>query len=105
MKREDFKQIIKLRSFWIIDKRKGNYKLPSGDNLREYVYQLVKSQMDLDCLGIAEDGNLYMCRGGAYNFEKEDYEDIIIMPAFRDNEAVSYDEHNKRIDALVREII
>ena len=30
MKREDFKKIIKLRSFWKIDRRKGNYKLPNG---------------------------------------------------------------------------
>lgn len=29
MKRENFKKIIKLRSCWEIDKRKGNYELPS----------------------------------------------------------------------------
>ena len=28
IKREDFKQIIKLRSFWKIDRRRGNYELP-----------------------------------------------------------------------------
>ena len=42
MKREDFKKIIKLRSFWKIDKRKGNYKLPGGDNLSVYVTDLVE---------------------------------------------------------------
>ena len=35
MKREDFKKIIKLRSFWKIDKRKGNYKLPNGNTFQD----------------------------------------------------------------------
>lgn len=54
MKREDFKKIIKLRSFWKIDKRKGDYKLPSGDKLSKYIRKLVISQMQLDNLLIGE---------------------------------------------------
>lgn len=50
MKREDFKKIIKLRSFWKIDKRKGNYELPNGNRLSSYVRELVESQMKLDGL-------------------------------------------------------
>ena len=30
MKRTDFMKIIKLRSVWKVDRRKGNYKLPNG---------------------------------------------------------------------------
>lgn len=52
MKRENFKKIIKLRSCWKIDKRKGNYELPSGKHLLDYILDLVESQMKLDGLGI-----------------------------------------------------
>ena len=48
MKREDFKKIIKLRSFWKIDRRKGNYKLPDGSWLSEYVAKLIEQGVTLD---------------------------------------------------------
>ena len=54
MKREDFKKVIKLRSFWKIDRRKGNYKLPNGKMLSDYITSLVESQMKLDNLAIRE---------------------------------------------------
>lgn len=65
MKRKDFMKIIKLRSYWKIDKRMGNYKLPNGERLSSYVMELVKSQMQLDKLAIRENGNL--CRYFAVN--------------------------------------
>ena len=64
MKREDFKKIIKLRSFWKIDKRKGDYKLPSGDKSSKYIRKLVISQMQLDNLLIGENGDLFPGSGG-----------------------------------------
>lgn len=48
MKRDDFKKIIKLRSIWKIDRRKGNYTLPNGEKLTIYVKNLVESQMKVD---------------------------------------------------------
>lgn len=36
MLRKDFIKIIRLRSFWKVDKRKGDYRLPSGDRLSSY---------------------------------------------------------------------
>jgi len=64
MKRTDFMQIIKLRSVWKVDKRKGNYILPNKKELNNYIEELVKSQMKLDNLGIRENGNLCFCIGG-----------------------------------------
>ena len=94
MKREDFKKIIKLRSEWKIDRRKGNYKLPSGARLYDYVYKLVVSQLQLDNLGINKDGNLY--------FMTDKY---IIMKPFSDNEQTNISEQYDRIDKLIKEII
>lgn len=100
MKRADFIQIIKLRSFWKIDKRKGNYKLPNGSHLRDYVERLVDSQLTLDGLGINKDGNLVDCTEPTTLFG-----DYTLMPAFAANETCSYDEMQKRYNALIREII
>ena len=105
MKREDFKKIIKLRSFWKIDKRKGNYKLPNGNNLSAYVTDLVESQMKLDGLGIRANGDLCMVSGGGWNTESKDFEDYTLMPAFQKNEVCSFDDMEKRISVIVSEII
>ena len=105
MKREDFKKIIKLRSCWKIDNRKGNYKLPNGNNLSVYVTNLVESQMQLDNLGIRL--NVYLCfmSGGEWNDETKEFDDYTLMPAFQDNEVCSYDEMEKRINRLVHELL
>lgn len=97
MKREDFKKIIKLRSFWKIDRRKGNYKLPDGSWLSEYVGKLIEQQMDLDGIRIAADGNLKLA---TYN-----HPNWIIMPPFEENEICSFEEECKRANELVREMI
>lgn len=105
MKREDFKQIIKLRSCWKIDRRKGNYTLPNGDKLSTYVTKLVESQMKLDDLGIRESGNLCFCSGGKWNNDTKDFNDYTLLPAFEENEICSYDDMENRIKHLVSEII
>lgn len=105
MKREDFKKIIKLRSFWKIDKRKGNYELPNGKHLSDYVSDLVESQMKLDTLGIRKNGNLCFVSGGTWNVETKDFDDYILMPSFENNEMCSYDEMEKRINCLIRELL
>lgn len=104
MKREDFKKIIKLRSFWKIDRRKGNYKLANG-RLSDYVTDLVESQMKLDNLGIRENGDLCFASGGGWNTETEEFEDYTLMPEFQKNEVCSFDDMEKRIRVIVSEII
>ena len=105
MKREDFKKIIKLRSFWKIDRRKGNYKLPNGKRLSDYVTGLVESQMKLDNLGIRANGDLCMVSGGVWNTETKEFEDYTLMPEFQKNEVCSFDDMEKRIRVIVSEII
>ena len=105
MKREDFKKIIKLRSFWKIDKRKGNYKLPNGERLSSYITKLVESQMKLDNLGIRANGDLCEVSGGGWNAETKEFDDYTLMPEFHDNEVCSYYGMENRIKSIVREII
>ena len=97
IKREDFKQIIKLRSFWKIDRRRGNYELPDGSRLSSYVDKLVEQQMDLDGIRIAADGNLELAVYKHPNW--------VIMPPFEENEICSFEEQCRRVDKLVREMI
>lgn len=105
MKRTDFMQIIKLRSVWKIDKRKGNYTLPNGEHLTAYIARLVDSQMKIDNLGIRKNGDLCACSGGNWNIESKSFDDFQLMPDFERNEACTYDEMENRINKLVREIV
>ena len=105
MKRADFIQIIRLRSCWKIDKRKGNYELSNGDRLNRYVTELVESQMKIDNLLIRANGNLCFGYGGNWNSDTKDFDDYTLMPAFENNETCTYDDMEKRIKRLVSEII
>lgn len=105
MKRKDFMQIIKLRSTWKVDKRRGNYELPDGKLLSTYIKYLVESQMKLDNLGIRTNGDLCLCNGGDWNKDTTDFNDYTLMPAFKDNETCSREEMERRINSLVSEII
>ena len=105
VKRQNFIQIIKLRSFWKIDKRKGNYTLPNGDKLRDYVANLVISQMKVDSLLIRENGNFCDGCGGNWNTDTKEFDNYTLMPAFEANEICTYDEMNRRIERLISEII
>lgn len=105
MKREDFKKIIKLRSVWKIDRRKGNYKLPNGESLSSYISGLVDSQLEIDNLCIGTDGNIYPCSGGKWNNETKAFDDFVIFVPFAENDRVAYDKQNVMRNALVNEII
>lgn len=105
MKREDFIKIIKLRSVWKVDKRKGNYRLPNGENLSAYISKLVETQMEIDNLGIMKNGDLCFCQGGNWNIDKKDFDDFILMPEFKDNESCSYENMDRRISHLIYEIL
>ena len=103
MKREDFKTIIKLRSIWKVDKRKGDYSLPNGTMLSAYLKQLVHGQMDLDHVGISEDGNLYDAVDK--KISGETLPGYKIMKPFDGNEVCTFDEQEKRVNMLVREML
>ena len=105
MKREDFKKIIKLRSCLKIDRRKGNYKLPNGKKLSDYVTNLVESQIKLDNLGIRANGDLCMASSGTWNTDTKEFDDYTLMPEFQNNEVCSFDDMEKRIRVIVSEII
>ena len=101
MERSTFIKIIRLRSCWPIDKRKGDYLLPSGERLSAYIESLVTSQMDLDDLAIASDGNLYPA-----TFEQgEGKAEYRIMIFFGENEICRWDEHEMRVRHLIAQII
>lgn len=99
MKREDFKQIIKLRSYWKIDKRKGNYMLPSGEWLSSYIRKLVVSQLEVDKLGIRKNGELCYMK---YDIQTHEY---ILMPGLQNNEYCTLLDMDRRITKLAYEII
>lgn len=93
MTRKELATIIKARSIWKIDRRRGDYKLPNGERLSEYVYDLVESQLSLDNLGILANGNM------AFLNNK------ILMPAFKPNEETTEIEQEDRIQNFVNELI
>jgi hypothetical protein len=99
IKREDFKKIIKLRSVWKIDKRKGDYKLPNGKTLSFYLRYLVETQLDIDGLFIRQNGNL--CSGTT----DKKTNIVFLMPDFGEDETCSCDKMEQRVDTLVRELI
>lgn len=105
MKREDFIKVIKIRSNWKIDKRKGNYQLPNGTYLKDYIRRIVEQQLEVDHLVITQDGNLCSGQFGTWNPEEKRFTDFIAIVPFGENEACSYDEQEKRISNIVNEII
>ena len=106
MKRSDFIKIIKLRSVWRIDKRKGDYFLPSGERISAYVHKLVDSQMEIDSLAITENGDLHQIVSESYwdNFNKR-FTDLEIMIPFGENETCPSDVQDRRVQDLVWEIV
>lgn len=104
MTREDFKKIIKLRSCWVIDRRRGDYELPNGKKLSTYVTTLVESQMELDSLCIRENGNLCSGSGGELEVGKG-FSDYTLLPDFQQTETCTYEEQQNRIEDLVKELV
>lgn len=98
MTRKELATIIKARSIWKIDRRKGDYRLPSGNRLSEYVYDLVESQLALDNLGILANGNMAFLKTDLNNEQ-------VLMPPFKPNEKTTQDEQAKRIEQFVNELI
>ena len=95
MDRKNFKAIIKNRSYWAIDRRKGNYKLPYGGRLYNYVLDLVESQIDLDNLGISKNGNLYLW---------DKLNGFLLIP-YGENEPTTEEQQERRRVSITFEII
>ena len=103
MKRNEFKKIIKIRSEWQFTG--DNYKLPSCEPISAYVRRLVESQMNVDNLAILENGDLSFATGGEWNNTAKKFENYTLMPDFKENETCEFNEMEKRIDALVYELV
>ena len=98
MTRRSFITIIRARSFWKIDRRRGNYRLPNGDTLSNYVEHLIWSQLGIDHLGIDIHGNMHEIAAGADGLM------TIFMP-FGDDEYTTEDDQERRVKILAREIV
>lgn len=103
MKRNDFKKIIKLRSQW--EFKGDNYTLPSGEPISTYVQKLVESQLEIDHLAVLKNGDLAFSTGGEWNDRAKEFEDYKLMPDYKENETCDFYEMEKRIKALVYEIV
>ena len=98
MTRKELQTIIKARSTWKIDRRKGDYKLPNGERLSNYVYNLVESQLALDNLGILANGNIAFLSIDLNNEQ-------VLMPPFKSGEKTTQAEQAERIEQFVNELI
>lgn len=79
--------------------------MPSGERLGDYIARLVESQMQLDNLGIRDNGDLCFCQGGHWNADIRKFNDYTLLPDFANNETCTYDGMEKRIKCLISEIV
>lgn len=93
MKRTDFKKIIKLSSDWKLDKRRGNYKLPDGSKLFEYLQNFIFEYLQKNNLGILKNGNICCVLNNQ-----------LFVP-FGENEAFVCFEQFERARKIARELI
>lgn len=99
--REDFKKVVKIFSCWRVDKRRGNYRLPSGNRLNNYLYRLVWELLRNNSLGFGSDGNIHaVCKRIT-----KDTEELIMFVPFAEDEAVIKSEQNDRVRKFVDELI
>lgn len=57
MNKKEFEKVVKCFSFWKIDKRRGNYKLPNGERLKDYLLDLVDDLLTNNKLALDADLN------------------------------------------------
>lgn len=101
MTRGDFKKILKIRSQWKTGK--GNYKLPSGESLLDYLQGLAWQQMELDHLGINSAGDLVTMTGGEWDEEAKAFKNW--NSVFGEVESCTAEDMEKRVKALAAEIL
>ena len=93
MKRTDFKQVVKIFSFWRIDKRKGNYKLPSGAKLSDYLENLAAELLERNNLAIRADGSVRELINGK------------IFKPFGNDETTTPEQQEKAVHGLIMEML
>lgn len=54
---------------------------------------------------ILKNGDLSFATGGKWNDTTKEFEGYVLMPAFQENETCEFDEMEKRIDALVCDLV
>lgn len=95
MKRTEFKIVIKALSDWKIDKRRGDYNLPSGRRLSDYLEDVGETFLKAFDKAISIDGDIY-------NFNPQT--GTVFRP-FLDDEKTCQDEQRKRLKAVVFEML
>lgn len=95
MKRNELKAAIKALSDWKIDKRKGDYRLPSGRLLSDYLEEVGEALLKAFRKAISIDGDIY------------DYipQTSTIFRPFIDNERTCQDEQRKRLQVVIFEML
>lgn len=93
MKRSELKQVIEIFSFWSIDKRKGDYKLPSGVRISDYLERLTSELLRRNSLAIRADGSVGELIDGK------------IFKPFGNDEMTTPEQQEKAIHALIMEML
>lgn len=93
MNKKEFEKVVKCFSFWKIDKRRGNYKLPNGERLKDYLLNLVDTILINNYLAL--DADLNAC---------EVLDNKIFKP-FGIDEAIDSSEQEQRVIKVVNNLI
>lgn len=93
MTKDNFLKVVKAFSLWRIDKRKGNYRLPSKSKLSEYLYELIRKIMTNNKLAFRKNGHL------------GDIIDGKIFVPYCDDEQLDEMEQRKRTRNFICEIL
>lgn len=94
MKKETFRQVVKAFSFWKIDRRKGNYTLPSGLRLSDYLEDLTSELLKNNRLAFRKNGDIGELVG----------KNEIFVP-FAEDERTSEAEQQKAIKLFVYDLL
>lgn len=93
MERNTFKQIIKLSSFYKIDKRRGNYVLPNGSKILDYLKEFIFEYLQKNNLGILKNGKI------AETINKK-----IVVFGGKDEDFLAFEQY-ERAERLARSMI
>ena len=95
MNKKELKTVIKAISDWKVDKRKGNYRLPNGRFLSDYLEEIGEDFLKAFSKAISINGDIY-----DYNPQT-----ATILRPFLDNEQTCQAEQRKRLKAIIFEML
>lgn len=58
MKKNAFEQVVKAFSIWRVDRRKGNYTLPNGKRMADYLEELTGELLKTNRLAFRKNGDV-----------------------------------------------